>query len=366
MSPQPVTRSNEIGITEEQWAEVDQLLSGEIAASQGQFNGRLQRDLRQQQFQVSLQRDIERSLSNNPVSAINLPVPRAEFDSSEAPYLASARVQFADDWNAHVRALNEPALRRDIDRVIGTQVDTLLDPTVDPTVARYRTEILRAQSSLAGRLTDSRVALDNDPTTWLPGRAGTPDGAVVVRPDGSRFIQDGDYLKPIGNADGLIEEQQRLWNNMDEAYAAIPFEVRTGKTQLQATADALSIASLALGAGEVVYAVRGLRTVAAGVGIIGDSAEYASDVLEGDWQKLGKDIVGNVTFNSLEDYLGPAVTGLEFATNVGQAIGETGPHTLPPRPSREQLQKQMSDREWAIKQGLNPMVVEWVYDNERK
>lgn len=291
-----------------------------VAQNQADFDRVLQRDLRQQQFQLSLERDIARGLYSSPDFTENLPRPAAEFDVSTIP-------------------------RPTVDR--------------DPALALYNTAVLRAQSVLSSRLTDVSIEINNDPATWLQGRAGTPDGAVVVRPDGSQFMQRDGYLKPIANAGGLVEDQQQLWKNMDTAYEAIPFEVRAGKTQLQATADALSVASLAFGAGEVVYALGGLRTVGAALGIVSDSAEYASDIFQGQWGDLGGDATANVGFNILENKLGPAMTVLDLAVDLGQAINEVKPPMLSPRPSRGELQRQMSDREWAIKNGLNPMVVEW-------
>jgi YD repeat-containing protein len=78
MTPRPTdTTPQPIGITPEQWADVDRQLS---AANQGAFDDQLQRDIRQQQFQVSLQRDLERSLSNNPEFVANLPAPTVEFE----------------------------------------------------------------------------------------------------------------------------------------------------------------------------------------------------------------------------------------------------------------------------------------------
>ena len=67
-------------MTDDQYDEMNRILEGAYLEGQGAINNLVQQDLRQQQFQMSLQRDIERGLSNNPESFANLPMPRAEFD----------------------------------------------------------------------------------------------------------------------------------------------------------------------------------------------------------------------------------------------------------------------------------------------
>jgi hypothetical protein len=309
-------------------------------------------------FDIALDKnpDIPMSLPMSTVELNQTRQPKAKVDSATA----YARAQVADDWNRAVQDLDSSGLRRQVERTIGTQIDFLTDFTVDPTVAQYNTEVLRAQTTFNGRLTDSRLQIGVDPSTWQPGRSGSANGTVVMRPDGSQFIQDSEYLKPIANAEGLIQEQQRLWQNIDAAYQAIPFEVRTGKTQLQATADALSVGALLFGAGEVTLALRGFGSVATVMGGLSAAAEVGGHILNWNLGDAGKDFLMNSTFNALESKLNaPIITGLDLAMDVGQAINGAAPPTLPSRPSRDDLLRQMSDKEWAIKHGINPMIVDW-------
>ena len=106
--PVPRIGSDETGLTANQYGEIDQVVEAGLIESQAAFNNQLQHDLRQQQFQVSLQRDIGRSLSSNPESFAHLPTPRAEFDLPKVgPRVAVSRGPNAADQSDFFSTMQE-------------------------------------------------------------------------------------------------------------------------------------------------------------------------------------------------------------------------------------------------------------------
>jgi YD repeat-containing protein len=70
-----VDKMQPIGLTADQYDEMNRQIEEAYQASQAQFDDELQLDLQQQQFQISLELGLERSLNNNPEFFANLPVP---------------------------------------------------------------------------------------------------------------------------------------------------------------------------------------------------------------------------------------------------------------------------------------------------
>lgn len=133
MAPKPTVQSDGIGLTKEQYADMSRQIEEGYLASQGQFNDQLQRDLRQQQFQVSLQREITRNLDNNPELAVNLPVPRAEFVSpsvnTAVPTISRQERLDRDLMNyAIAGGIGTSSFNRPIERAFDTQLIDALTP----------------------------------------------------------------------------------------------------------------------------------------------------------------------------------------------------------------------------------------------
>lgn len=91
---------------------MSRLVEADYLASQGQFNDQLRRDVNQQLFQMSLQRDIERSLTNNPEFSANLLVPRAEFASQPAQTILRQERLDRDLMNQAIVAAGDGRRRR--------------------------------------------------------------------------------------------------------------------------------------------------------------------------------------------------------------------------------------------------------------
>lgn len=92
IKPVPQPASDDIGLTADQYDEMKQIIDAVSVGGQTAINDQLRHDLREVQFQMSVQRDIERSLSKNPEFFANLPMPAAPsfVDTSAVRAVASA------------------------------------------------------------------------------------------------------------------------------------------------------------------------------------------------------------------------------------------------------------------------------------
>jgi len=192
MAP-PVTRSNGIGLTEDQYADMNRQVEAGYLASQGEFNDQMQRDVRQQQFQVSLQRDIERSLSNNPEFSVSVPVPRAEFATPSAPTISrQARLDrdlmnYAIDGGIGTSSFNRP-----IENAFDAQLSDaqLFDPLA-PKVVDLRPTRENAIAMGYEQRADYYPHVTAELRPWDPGSAaraklaGNAIGSMLMNPLGA-------------------------------------------------------------------------------------------------------------------------------------------------------------------------------------
>lgn len=135
MTPQPKAPSNGIGLTAEQNADMNRQVEAGYLASQGRFNDQLQRDVRQQQFQVSLQWDIERGLNNNNAEFVaNLSMPRAEFVTLAPAVSRQERLDRDLMDYAIAGGIGTSSFNRPIERAFDAQLVEALTPKpgIDP------------------------------------------------------------------------------------------------------------------------------------------------------------------------------------------------------------------------------------------
>jgi hypothetical protein len=226
---------------------------------------------------------------------------------------------------------------------------------IDPAVDAYLTQLYATRDAFESRLRDPKLQIGTDQSYWLQSPASGIQGQVMVRPDGSYVIEDGGYLKPLSNGQALMAEQQQAFERLDRAYDEIPVGLR--QKSLSAV-DMLTLVSLAAGAGEVLATMRGATTLARVLGGVGNATEYASDIARKDYSGFSSDVALNQVFDQAKNRvpgrpLKAAVTFESLSLDVTQAAQRL------PTPSRSgNPNATMSDRDWALLQGINPLAIE--------
>jgi hypothetical protein len=129
-------------------------------------------------------------------------------------------------------------------------------------------------------------------------------------------------------------------------------------------ADLLTGLSLVSGGGAVFATARGATGLAGVLARTAGIAEISSNLFSQDYMKLLSDTVTNAGFSRLQDFapsrgIKTAIGVLDLATDVADAL----PSPVMPQSQIERQQRiteqraLLSDRDWALAQGLNPLVV---------
>ena len=182
---------DEIGLTDDQYDEMNRVLEGAYLEGQGAINNLVQRDLRQQQFQISLQRDLERGLSNNPQSFANLPMPTAQFEEG---------------------ALVDEAIRSAIaarSTALGTELTALRAPApsyVYPQIPSVMMAPNKLQFGKAYGLLDGAFSI-NAPGRYPSGEGFEPEVEYSAYPGLGVYVGGFDG-KTLTNSFGVFTEQR--------------------------------------------------------------------------------------------------------------------------------------------------------------